>query len=205
MSRIFLVRHGETIWHAENRYAGKSDIPLTERGLEQAQTLAMWSRAADLTHLYVSPLQRARDTLAAVEQATGLQARIDNRLREVDFGIAEGLTAPELQERFAGAWAGFLENPVECSFPSGEDPNAAASRVRNAVDEIAERCGPEARVLIVAHSTLFRVLLCNLLGLPLSRYRSLFPSLRNAAVSELEIGAGKVALYSFNVPLRSSF
>lgn len=201
---MFLVRHGETVWHAENRYAGSSNVPLTERGLEQAQTLGAWSRTAELTHIYVSPLQRARDTAAAVEQATGLQSRIDDRLREVDFGVAEGLTAEELRRQSADVWAAFLQDPCRHAFPHGEDPGAAAHRVCRAVEEIAETCGKEARVLIVAHNTLFRLLLCDLLGVPLSQYRSLFPSLRNAAVTELEIGAGKLALYSFNVPLPSS-
>lgn len=201
MSRIFLVRHGETGWHSENRYAGSSDVALTERGHHQARLLAEWSKTAHLSHVYVSPLQRARDTAAPVEQATGLHAHVDERLREVDFGIAEGLTATELKRLFPEAWATFIRDPVTHSFRGGEHPDAAAARVHSAVDEIAITCGPQARVLLVAHNTLFRLLLCSLLGVPLSRYRALFPSLRNGAVTELEFVVGNVALLSLNVPL----
>lgn len=201
MSRIFLVRHGETVWHSENRYAGSSDVALTERGHHQARRLAEWSKTAHLSHIYVSPLQRARDTAAPVEQATGLHARVDERLREVDFGIAEGLTATEIKRLFPEAWARFILDPVTHSFHSGEHPDAAAARVHSAVEEIATTCGPQARVLLVAHNTLFRLLLCSLLGVPLSRYRALFPSLRNGTVTELELVVGNVALLSLNVPL----
>jgi probable phosphoglycerate mutase len=189
------------VWHSENRYAGSSNIALTERGHHQARLLAAWSKTAHLSHVYVSPLQRARDTAAPVEQATGLHAHVDDRLREVDFGIAEGLTATELKRQFPDAWAAFIRDPVTHSFRGGEHPEAAAARARSAVDEVATTCCPQGCVLLVAHNTLFRLLLCNLLGVPLSRYRALFPSLRNGAVTELELVPGNVALLSFNVPL----
>lgn len=204
MSRLFLVRHGETIWHAENRYAGSSDIPLSPRGEEQGQILARWAAAAQLSHLYASPLRRAQETAAAAERATGLTASVDDRLREVSFGIAEGLTAAELQGRFPDVFAAFLADPAQNFFPGGEDSIAAARRARAAVEEIAASSGPNGRVLLVAHNTLFRLLLCDLLRVPLSRYRTLFPALRNGAVTEIELRPGMLALHAFNVPLQSS-
>ena len=67
MTRLVLVRHGETIWHAENRYAGSSDIPLSPRGLEQAEQLAKWASRADLAAIWISPLRRARETAGPSE------------------------------------------------------------------------------------------------------------------------------------------
>lgn len=204
MSRLFLVRHGETIWHAENRYAGSSDVPLTSRGAEQAQILAEWAASTDLSHIYVSPLRRARDTAAAVERATGLTAKVEQRLREVSFGIAEGLTATDLQDQYPDVLATFLADPAQNFFPGGEDPAVAARRVRAAVEEIATSSGPNGRVLLVGHNTLFRLLLCDLLDVPFARYRTLFPALRNGAATEIELGSGKFGLHALNVSLQTA-
>jgi broad specificity phosphatase PhoE len=62
MTELVLVRHGETVWHAENRYAGRSDVPLTPRGQEQAGALARWATGAGLDAVLTSPLCRARET-----------------------------------------------------------------------------------------------------------------------------------------------
>lgn len=204
MSRFFLVRHGETVWHAENRYAGISDIALTEKGLQQAEDLAAWASSAQLTHIYVSPLSRARATAAAAERTTGLAATVEPRIREVNFGAAEGLTSAEQRERFPQEHAAFLSDPAGSPFPGGEQGSDAVERAREALQEIAEQHGAAARILIVAHNTLFRLLLCDLLGVPLGRYRTLFPSLRNGAVTELELSGNNFALYSFNVPLQNT-
>lgn len=201
MSRFFLVRHGETIWHDGNRYAGVSDIPLTPLGVQQAAALGVWSRDAGLTHIYVSPLQRARDTAAAAQLSTGLVATVEPRLREVSFGQAEGLTAAEQAERFPDVHAAFLADPGENPLPGGESGREAVKRARPALDEISAACGPDARVLIVAHNTLFRLLLCDLLGVSLGGYRRLFPVLRNGAVTEIDLHNGRFALHSLNVPL----
>ncbi len=77
MTRLALIRHGETIWNAENRYAGSTDIPLSPRGLEQAERLANWASSAHLTAIWVSPLLRARETVAPSEHATGIRARVE--------------------------------------------------------------------------------------------------------------------------------
>lgn len=203
MSRFFLVRHGETIWHEGNRYAGVSDIPLTPKGLEQAQALGKWAGEARLTHIYVSPLQRARITAAAAEQVTGLVAAVEPRLREVNFGVAEGLTSAEQRERFPLEHAAFLADPAGNPFPEGEPGRAVVERARAALEDIAAAAGTDARVLIVAHNTMFRLLLCDLLGVPLGSYRQIFPQLRNGAVTELDLTDGRFALYSFNVPLQN--
>ena len=71
MTYLVLVRHGETVWHAENRYAGISDIALTTRGLEQAAQLAAWARTARLSAVWASTLSRAQLTAAACAEVAG--------------------------------------------------------------------------------------------------------------------------------------
>ena len=200
MSRLFLVRHGETIWHAENRYAGSTDIALTAKGRQQADSVGRWAATAELTALWSSPMLRARDTIAPAVAATGLPLRLDERLRELCFGQGEGLTGKEMEARFPAQRAAFLRDPVAAFLPGGEDPVLAAQRGALALVEIAAS-SVNGRSLVVAHSTLFRLVLCHLMGLPLANYRDRFPHLANGAVSEVEWTTRGLSLLSLNVPI----
>ena len=200
MIQLILVRHGESLWQGEERYAGSTDIPLSSRGREQAERLAAWSASAGLTAIWSSPLSRTRETAAPAERTTGLTAHIDFRLREVDFGRGEGLTAAEIERSFPEAFAAFQSDPVVHYLPGGEDPQRATQRAIACFREI-EMKHPGGRVLVVSHSTLIRLALCELIGVPLSRYRSLFPSVISAALTEIRLEDEKASLLRFNAPL----
>jgi len=197
VTNLVLVRHGETVWHAENRYAGVSDVALTPRGEEQAGQLAAWARNAGLAAVWSSPLSRARRTAEAC--AVDVPLEVDARLRELDFGEGEGLTSAEMTQRFPEARAAFLDDPAAHPLPGGEDPVAAANRFTECLQEIAADL-PDGRVLVVAHSSAIRLALCRLIGVPLSEYRRLFPRLRNCALTEVRLRDGRVALLQFNTP-----
>jgi broad specificity phosphatase PhoE len=200
VTELVLVRHGETIWHAENRYAGSSDVPLTPQGIEQAERLAGWARTGELEALWCSPLSRARETARRVADATGLTPRVDSRLRELHFGEGEGLTAVEMEQRFPGRLAAFRADPVTHHLPGGEDPRRAVERAMESLEEITLAV-PEGRVLVVAHTTLIRLCLCRLLGIPLSHYRRVFPFLRNAGLTVVRLLDGQASLLEFNTPI----
>ncbi|GAA2595742.1 histidine phosphatase family protein [Actinomadura fulvescens] len=202
MTRLVLVRHGETTWHAENRYAGVTDVPLTPRGLDQARRLADWARTAGLAAVWSSDLTRARLTAEPCAEAAGLPLCIDERLRELNFGRAEGLTRAEMRQRFPEALQAFHADPVNGHLPGGEDPAAAAGRFTACLNDIARR-HPDKRILVIAHTTAIRLALCTLLGLPLPGYRRLFPSVRNCALTEIRVEDGDVALLAFNTPTES--
>jgi broad specificity phosphatase PhoE len=201
MSRIVLVRHGETVWHAENRYAGSSDIELSPRGRDQAQALAWWAANAGLERLYVSPLGRARETARPVERVLEMEATVDSRLRELDFGDGEGLTSREMGEHFPSQYAAFRKDPVKHFLPGGEDPVIAIVRGRAALADIAGQVDSRTRVLLICHNTLIRLLLCDLLGISPSRYRDVFPELGNVSISEIALSKSSVALLHFNAPI----
>lgn len=203
MSRILMVRHGETVWHEENRYAGRSDIALTPKGLEQAERLARWSlMAGDITSVSCSTLSRAQSTALPVAKALGLPLQVDERLVELDFGQGEGLTSAEMSQRMPAAFMAFRADPIVNFLPGGEDPVAAVERAMSALGAIAKSAGPDGRSLVVAHSTLLRLVLCKMLGIPLSHYRAVFPSFDNCALAEVGIAPdGTASLLLFNVPL----
>jgi broad specificity phosphatase PhoE len=195
-----MVRHGETVWHAENRYTGATDVPLTDRGREQAARLAAWAATAGLDALWSSDLTRAVDTIAPAAAATGMAPRRDDRLREIAFGQGEGLTGAEMRERFPERYAAFVRDPVGGHLPGGEHPVEAVRRASACLDEVvADHAG--GRVLVVWHSTLMRLVLCDWLGIPMSEYRRRLPMVRNVGITEVRVADGRRALLQFNTPV----
>ena len=197
---LLLARHGQTVWHRENRYAGVSDSDLTPEGRQQAEQLAGWARARGVDVVVSSPVRRARETAGPTARAAGATVEVEDDLREVGFGIAEGHTLAELDPEVV---ARFRADPVAHPFPGAEPPAEAAARCAAALRRIAGRHA-EDTVLVVAHNTLLRLGLCALLGLPVARYRQVFPRLDNVAVTEIvlpEGGAGPVGLLGLNVPV----
>lgn len=202
-TRLLLVRHGQTAWHADNRYAGSSEVDLTETGLEQAEQLARFVAELPQTQapsaLVSSPQQRARKTIEACEHGTGLTAEIVDDLREAHFGVAEGRTLDELRASDPDLADRFLADPVDGAFPDAEPPREVAARGARALRGITER-HPEGTVLVVAHNTLLRVTLAGLLGIELANYRRVLPRLENTALTEIEIGASGTSLFRLNLP-----
>ena len=203
MTRLVLVRHGETVWHADNRYAGTTDVALTPRGLDQAARLGQWAAGADLGAVWCSPLDRARRTASVCATSTGTDLRVDARLCELDFGDGDGLTTREMQERFPAAVEAFHADPVAHHLPGGEDPERAADRFTACLTDIVA-AHPDDRVLVVAHTTAIRLALCRLIGVPLKEYRRLFPFVRNCGLTELRVQPGQVAVLQFNTPLEGA-
>lgn len=196
---LLLARHGQTVWHAENRYAGVSDIALTDEGRRQARWLAEWAARSEVDAVWTSTVSRAIETARPACEALRITPRREHELRECDFGEVEGRTLAEFAAEHPRRAREYRADPVAHPFPGAEDPRAAAARGSSALRRIAD-AHPGQRVLVVAHNTLLRLVLCELLSIPLGSYRRVFPQLRNAAVSEVRIGEAGGALLSLNVP-----
>jgi broad specificity phosphatase PhoE len=205
MTTLFLARHGETVWHAEHRYAGSSDVELTDHGLVQADELAGWATRARLSAIVASPMLRARLTAQPAADATGLEVRHDPRLVEIDFGTGEGLTPVELDERMPAEWAAFERHPARQPMPAGEAGVEGIARALPALLELTDEF-PHGRVLVVTHATLMRLVLCELLGIDPDRYRELFPVVENCAPTVVRFeelgGERRARLLGFNIPPR---
>lgn len=185
MTRLLLARHAETVWHEENRYAGgRSEPELTDRGLRQADQLAKTAVALGVDVVVSSPQRRAVTTATPAAEALGVPLHLRPDLREVDFGDLEGHTLSEMDPE---AVRRFREDPEANAFPNAEPLQAAGERCAAALREVdAEHDGT---VLVVAHSSLFRIGLCVLIGLPVARYRHIFPLLENVALTEIRLPA----------------
>jgi probable phosphoglycerate mutase len=197
-ARLLLVRHAETVWHAENRYAGaRSDPALTANGLHQADSLAKGVAAAGVQVVASSPMQRALRTATPAADVLGVPVQVVPGLHEVDFGALEGRTIAEADPGLVGM---FRADPVANAFPGAEPPADAAARAVAALRDLDAQHDNKT-VLVVAHSTLLRLALCALLGLPLSTYRKVFPRLDNVRATEITLPADPAqpaALLSLN-------
>jgi broad specificity phosphatase PhoE len=110
MLNIYLIRHGETAWNADNnRYCGRTDIPLTEKGLKQAETLRQQLVSVKWDGVFSSPLQRAHTT---AQIASGTTVVKDDRLIEADFGMWEGKTKEEFMAENAQLWTNWMNDPA---------------------------------------------------------------------------------------------
>lgn len=190
---VTLARHGRTSWHEGNRYTGSSDIGLDDVGHQQAAALAATQRGGEAPDaLYASDLLRAQQTAAAVAAVTGLVVHTEPRLRELDFGVAEGRTLAELRAADPNAVAAFERDPVAHHLPGGEHPEAAADRAERALRAIVDR-HPDQNVLVICHNTLMRLLVCRLTGIPLRTYRTALRGPEPTATTRVSFDAGGTA------------
>jgi len=180
VTTILIARHGQSDWNQEKRWQGHADRPLTERGREQAQSLADRLAHIELDAVYSSDLQRARDTAAVVADSQGIELRQLPELREVDVGSWSGLTRAEAEERFSEGFTRWREGYP--GWEDGETYEAMTERGRGAVDRIADE-HEGGRVLVVSHGGPIRAMHAAALGLDIHAYRRLRPVEPNARLS----------------------
>ena len=138
---LYLVRHGRTVHNAGRRLLGRSDIPLDELGLRQAEALGMVKELSNASRVVTSPLQRARQTAAAL----GPPVTVDERWIEIDYGILDGVKLEEAPELWRG-WAKDLSFAPE----GGESLKAVSERVRAACEDLWAEAS-EVDVVVVTH------------------------------------------------------
>ena len=170
--KILLARHGETPWNAEGRYQGQRDIALSPTGEEQASKLGQRLAGVEITRAVASPLSRARRTaeLALGEARAGLLT-LDPQLQEIGHGDWEGLLAAEIRARDPALLKAWRDAPetVQMPGPGGESIVQVLDRCWPAFQRACEGLGADDTLLVVAHDAVNRVILCRILGLPLSR------------------------------------
>ena len=185
MSRqLIMWRHGRTAWNATGRVQGQSDVPLDGVGLAQATSAA--ARLATLApcRIVSSDLMRAHATAQLLADATGLQVEDDPRLREMNFGVREGLTMAEALERHPEEMAAWLANS-DVRMPGGETYAEAAERFAAGVRDIIANLAEDQTAVVVAHGAVLRVGICAFLGIPQDYWRT-FGGFNNCSWSVLE-------------------
>jgi len=170
MTRIILIRHGQTAWNKEDRVRGQVEVPLDETGLAQAElTAARVVEAWQPVAVYCSPMQRAVQTAQAIARRLNLQAQPTAGINDMNFGEWQGLTAEEVQQRWPQMARAWLDAPHTVAFPGGESLDALRTRSMATLEEIIAR-HRDADVVIVGHMVVNRVLLLAVLGLDNNHY-----------------------------------
>ncbi|KMS91190.1 MULTISPECIES: histidine phosphatase family protein [Streptomyces] len=195
MGDLFLVRHGETEWSRSGRHTGRTDVPLTEHGREEARRLAPLIRSHRIGAAFVSPSQRARETARLI----GIpDARVDADLREWDYGGYEGVTTADIQRSRPG-WFLFTDGvaPGPPDHP-GETPGQVGERADRMLAKVdAALADTEGVVVLIAHGHFLRVLTARRLGLP-PRHGALF-QLATGTLCRLGTEHGRPVIAGWNI------
>jgi len=197
MGELILVRHGETEWSRAGRHTGRTGLPLTERGEEEARALAPLLAGRKIIRVVCSPAGRARRTAELAGLTRLANVEIDEDLWEWDYGGYEGLTSPQIRGDRPGwyLWSdgvvpGDAEHPGETVERVGERADAVLARVRGSL--------AEGDVALVAHGHVLRVLTARWLGLESAAGR-LF-ALRTGTLSALGTEHDRPVISTWNVP-----
>ncbi len=168
-TELLLVRHGESEWNRLGRYAGQRDVPLSDRGKQQAQRLAERLASEPLAAIYTSPLQRARDTASAIAERQCVPITLEHRLAEIHHGLWEGLTAAQVGTQFPVEYALWRTQPHRAVMPQGESLVDVAQRAGQALTEVLRRY-PSGKIVLCSHDAVLRVVLLAALGLTLEHF-----------------------------------
>ena len=166
MPTFYILRHA----HKESGpfYSSRlrhQDEPISQQGQEQA--LKLWAYFCDkeISGIYVSGYERTRQTIHFVAGQLDITPIIDERLNEIDNGLIEGLSDEEIRAKYPSVWQGFHERSADFRFPGGETGEEACQRISGFLEE-KRQLHPHENIVVVSHEGLIRILMCNLMNLP---------------------------------------
>ncbi|MBN2548993.1 MAG: histidine phosphatase family protein [Anaerolineales bacterium] len=196
MTRILLVRHGQTEWNRVERFRGRADVPLNDVGLAQAE--ATGQRVAkewQLTAIYSSPLVRAVKTAQAIAVHFDLPVQIHPDLADIDYGDWQGMTPEDARQRWPDQIDNWYNHPERTRIPGGETLADLRGRAMSVVDELVEK-HPNETIAIVGHTVINRIILLGILGLGNRRFWRLHQD--TCAINVIQAEAGEFTLVSMN-------
>ena len=185
--RLILVRHGHC--DKSGTYCGSTDAPLTEKGLSQASAVAKKIASVPISICYYSPLRRASQTAQIICSARRIRARPEPLLKEIDFGLWEGLTYAEIAARWPDLAERWLTDPARVTVPGGEPFSALSGRIRRFLQNLSKE-GSARNVLIVAHGGSIAALMMEVLGKPVSDFFKLLPALASIQKVDWRLAGG---------------
>jgi alpha-ribazole phosphatase len=163
--RLYLIRHGEVEGAASGNLLGRTDTPLSKRGLEQAVKLAQLLSTAQLSAVYCSDLQRARVTAEIIAKRSNVKVQESAAWREIHMGEWEGRTIASLHHEAPQLVAQLFDDPSSFEYPGGESFTCFTGRVLNAVDQLL-MMHSNGEVVLVVHGGVCRTIIGSSLGIP---------------------------------------
>jgi len=169
-TRIYLIRHGATILSAEDRFAGATDVDLSDEGRRQAEALAVRLSDDRITAVYCSPLKRTVETATIVARPQGLTPIPRDGLREINHGRWESLRRSDVEAQFPDEYAAWEEDPFIYAPLEGESGLSVMARALPVIREIVLKHIGE-NVAVVSHKATIRLIISSLLGFDPRGYR----------------------------------
>lgn len=192
---IYLIRHGQTAHNRDGLGLGRADVPLTPLGESQAAALGRRFSELKVNRVFSSPLGRAQSTALPIAAAHALPVETRDALTEMDVGQTEGMTFAAMRQEHAAfleLWA--RDDCTSLPMPGGESLDDVASRLDPFLVEL--RSLADERVVVVSHNFVVKLAVCRLLGLELSRFRSISVDL--ASVTTVETRNRRVFVHVSN-------
>jgi broad specificity phosphatase PhoE len=196
MTKIILTRHGHVDWIAPERFRGRADLALTDRGVEQARSTSRRVESlGPVAAVYTSPLRRCVRTGQIIAEPFSLEAQPTAALTDIDYGEWQGLTPDEARARWPQEVDLWYRRPDMVRIPGGESLQDVLARAANALRVVLDR-HPQEIVVLVGHDSVNRVVLLHALELPLSRYWHLGQA--PCAINQIEAARDRLFVRSLN-------
>jgi len=194
---IYFVRHGETEWNNSNRWQGRSDIPLSEKGREQAEKTGRFLKRVipNTAEIFTSDLIRARETAEIIGRYLCKSPIVNPVLREADVGLWNGFGISEAFENFGNLIEYWRKDPW-ANIPDTEPLGAVQRRAVEFVRYLSSSY-PGKQVVVVSHALLIRTALCHAMGLSLENHYRL--SIHNCSVSTIGVGGEEIRALELNL------
>ena len=169
MTSIYLVRHGQTAWNKEEIFRGRTDIPLDETGLREAEGAGEYLKEIKVTAIYSSPLTRARQTAEKIAALHPVEVKFHPGIIDMSFGDWEGHSLKQIRDRDEERYRQWKEQPHLLEIPGGETLGEVRKRSMAALEEVI-RWHPDEIVVLVSHRVINKVLICGALGIDNSHF-----------------------------------
>lgn len=183
--QVYLIRHGETDWNLEGKCQGISDRPLNETGRRQAEAVARHLREGEFEAFYASSLCRAYETASIIAQGHGQEVQRTDFLWELNQGVFEGCTFPELAGNHGDFLKEWRRSPADLKMPGGESMQELQNRASGELERIVQR-HPTGNVVVVGHNLCNVTLLCWAMKMDLNNFRHIRQDV--AAINIIEFG-----------------
>ena len=183
MAKLILIRHGRTKLFHEQRFWGKTDVELSDRGIQEAEKLRDRLAKEKINAAYASTLSRARLTAEIIATKHNVKINSHDELNEISFGWIEGLTFEEIGKLHPELAEALSKWSVKPQFPGGESLDDLNERVQAFLKRL-QKHKPKETILIVSHAGTLRLLICNLLAIGMEHWRHMRLDLASLSIME---------------------
>jgi broad specificity phosphatase PhoE len=164
MTKVYLVRHGQTAWNLEEVFRGRMDIPLDETGKNEVHLAGEALKDETIHAIYSSPLSRSMETAENIAKFQNIEVTPLEAIIDISYGDWEGVSLDQVRKKYPDLYDLWLKEPHKVSFPNGESLEEVRTRTVGAINKLLEKHKNE-NIALVAHRVPNKVICCSLLGI----------------------------------------